>query len=120
MMFTQIDDAIKQVTEWNATITSEDDYYVSSNGMQKLAASCMIIEAIGETVNRIDKVTEGELLPLRPEIPWKDVIGIRNHIAHGYFDIDAEIVFSVVKNDLSDLSDAVDFFIKYLAPRVGE
>ena len=38
-----------------------------------------------------------------PEIQWIDVIGIRNHIAHGYFDIDGDIVFDVVKHNLDDL-----------------
>lgn len=32
---------------------------------------------------------------------------MRNHIAHGYFDIDAEFVLSVVKNDLIPLDDAL-------------
>ena len=47
----------------------------------------------------------------RPEIPWIDVIGIRNHIAHGYFDIDGDIVFDIVKNNLNDLLAAVDYFL---------
>ncbi len=79
--------------------------------MKNLAASCMLIEAIGESVKQIDKITEGNLLPLRPEIPWKDVIGIRNHIAHGYFDIDGDMVFDVIKNDLDTLLEAVQYFI---------
>ena len=39
-----------------------------------------------------------------------DVIGIRNHIAHGYFDIDGDIVFDVVKNNLHPLSEAITYF----------
>lgn len=49
-----------------------------------------------------------------PEIPWADVIGMRNHIAHGYFDIDGDIVFDVVKNNLVDLLAATDYFIEPL------
>jgi uncharacterized protein with HEPN domain len=79
--------------------------------MQKLAASCMLIEAIGEGINQIDKLTKGELLPLRPEIPWPDVIGMRNHIAHGYFDINGYLVFSTVKDDLEPMKQAIEFFI---------
>lgn len=79
--------------------------------MKNLAASCMLIEAIGEGIKQVDKATEGKLLIERPEIPWKDVIGIRNHIAHGYFDIDGEMVLDVVKNDLDSLLEAVKFFI---------
>lgn len=83
--------------------------------MKNLAASCMLIEAIGEGIKQLDKATEGKLLIERPEIPWKDVIGIRNHIAHGYFDIDGEMVLDVVKNDLDSLLEAVEFFINYSA-----
>lgn len=83
--------------------------------MKNLAASCMLIEAIGEGIKQVDKDTEGKLLIERPEIPWKDVIGIRNHIAHGYFDIDGEMVLDVVKNDLDSLLEAVEFFINYSA-----
>ena len=79
--------------------------------MKNLAASCMLIEAIGEGIKQVDKATEGKLLIERPEIPWKDVIGIRNHIAHGYFDIDDEMVLDVVKNDLDSLLAAIEFFI---------
>lgn len=79
--------------------------------MKNLAASCMLIEAIGEGIKQVDKATEGKLLIERPEIPWKDVIGIRNHIAHGYFDIDGEMVLNVVKNDLDTLLAAIEFFI---------
>ena len=79
--------------------------------MKNLAASCMLIEAIGETIRQIDKITDSKLLQERPEIPWKDVIGIRNHIAHGYFDIEGDIVLEVVKNNLDALSDAITYFL---------
>jgi len=74
----------------------------------------MLIEAIGEGIKRIDERTRQQLLPHRPEIPWKAVKGMRDHIAHGYFDINTDLVWDVVKNDLPALRDAIDFFIKNL------
>ena len=68
--------------------------------MKTLAADCMLIEAIGEGIKRIDERTNQQLLVLRPEIPWNAVKGMRNHIAHGYFDINTDHVWDVVKNDL--------------------
>lgn len=98
-------------------MNSPDDYYASSEGMKNLAASCMLIEAIGEGIKKINDITQSKLLPLeRPEIPWIDVIGIRNHIAHGYFDIDGEIVFDIVKNDLDGLLSAINHFIDKTKP----
>ena len=111
-LFLQIENAIQQLKDWNANILSSDDYYNSPEGMKNLAASCMLIEAIGEGVKQIDKFTDSKLLIERPEIPWKDVIGIRNHIAHGYFDIDGDIVFDVVKNNLDSLQEAIEYFLK--------
>jgi len=105
----QIVIAVGQLKNWNRDVSTSDDYYLSDTGMQKLAASCMLIEAIGESVNQIDQVTKGELFRLRPEIPWGDIIGIRNHIAHGYFDIDADVVLQVIKEDLDPFLEAVQF-----------
>ena len=113
-IFQQILTAIGQLQEWNDGIESADDYYLSPGGMQKLAASCMLIEAIGEGIKQIDRLSSGQLLKLRPEIPWIDVMGMRNHIAHGYFDIDGDLVLSTIKNDLAPLSEAVCFFIEML------
>ena len=113
-IFEQIQTAICQLKQWNADVTKADDYYFSPNGMQKLAASCMLIEAIGEGIHQIDDITEGKLFPERPEIPWEDVIGIRNHIAHGYFDIDGEVVYGVIKQDLDPLLEAVEYFLDVL------
>lgn len=107
----QIKKAIEQLQDWNKDIQNVDDYYSSPEGMKNLAASCMLIEAIGEGVKQIDKLTQSRLLDERPEIPWQDVIGIRNHIAHGYFDIDGDIVLDVIKNNLDELLAAINYFI---------
>ena len=107
----QIKKAIEQLQDWNKDILNVDDYYSTPEGMDNLAASCMLIEAIGEGVKQIDKLTQSRLLDERPEIPWQDVIGIRNHIAHGYFDIDGDIVLDVIKNNLDELLAAINYFI---------
>ena len=111
----QIHSAILDLKEWNKDIVSSEDYYCSPDGMKNLAASCMMIEAIGEGVKQIDRISNGNFLNTNcPDIPWQDIIGIRNHIAHGYFDIDDDIVFSTVKNDLESLKAAVEKLIKVL------
>lgn len=107
----QIKKAIEQLQDWNKDIQNVDDYYSTPDGMKNLAASCMLIEAIGEGVKQIDKLTQSRLLDERPEIPWQDVIGIRNPIAHGYFDIDGDIVLDVIKNNLDELLVAINYFI---------
>jgi uncharacterized protein with HEPN domain len=69
---------------------------------------CMLLIVIGESVKRIDKVTNKELLSFYPEIDWKGVMGMRDIIAHHYFDIDASIVFDVIKNNLPEVKVVID------------
>lgn len=40
------------------------------------------------------------------------IMGMRNHIAHGYFDINEDYVLSVIKNDLAPLLEAVEYLIE--------
>jgi uncharacterized protein with HEPN domain len=107
----QINTALDQLKEWNEDVKTANDFYLSSSGMQKLAANSMLIEAIGEGIRQIDEHSDGKLLPERPEIPWKDVIGMRNRIAHGYFEVDAELVLATIKNDLDAQQTAVKYFL---------
>ena len=108
-ILSQIQQSISNIEEWNANVSDVNELLSSPGGMKTLAADCMLIEAIGEGVKRIDERTAGRLLPARPEIPWQAVKGMRNHIAHGYFDINADLVWDVVKNDLPALRSAIDF-----------
>lgn len=110
----QIQEAIQKLELWNASITDVNDLISSPDGMKTLAADCMLIEAIGEGIKRIDERTHQQLLPTRPEIPWKAVKGMRDHIAHGYFDINTDFVWDVIKNDLPALKAAIDYFVEHL------
>ena len=110
----QIKEAILNLQTWNKSLTSVDDLLTSADGMKTLAADCMLIEAIGEGFKRIDAKTNQLLLPQRPEIPWRQVVGMRDHIAHGYFDINTDFVWDVIQNDLTPLQEAVNFFLENL------
>lgn len=90
-------ETIEQLIEWNESVGSVDSYYNSRNGMQLLAANCTLITAIGEGINRVNRIVPGFLTSNFPDIPWRAIIGMRNHIAHGYFEIDAEVIYEAVK-----------------------
>ena len=104
--------SISMLLEWNVGVQSTDEWTDSPSGMQKLAANCMLIEAIGEAIRKIEKRASREFLNQCPEIPWQDVMSMRNHIAHGYFDLDDSYVLSVIQNDLKPLAEAIDFLIE--------
>ncbi len=107
----KIEQSILLLQEWNKNLTCSDDFMLSPEGVKNLAASCMLIESIGEAYKKIDNLTDGNLLSLYPSIPWKAVKGIRDRIAHGYFEIDADIIFDTIKENLSPLLTATRFFI---------
>ena len=113
-MLLQVREAIENLIRWNEGIKDMNQLLLLPSGTQALAGNCMTIMAIGEGFRKIDKATDGQLLPLRPEIPWRQVFGLRNRIAHGYFDIDVDIISEVINNDLQPLLNATNFFIDHV------
>ena len=107
--------AIEKLEERTKDIHSIDDFLCSSSGMVLLDATCMLLIAIGESLKNLDKTTNGVLLPTYPSIPWKNVKGLRNIIAHHYFDVDASQILWIIKNEISPLKDAINFFIRELS-----
>ena len=103
--------AIEKLEERTKDIHSVDDFLCSSSGMVLLDATCMLLIAIGESLKSLDKTTNGVLLPTYPSIPWKNVKGLRDIIAHPYFDVDASQILWIIKNEISPLKDAISFFI---------
>ena len=72
----------------------------------------MFLIAIGESLNNLDKVTEGRLLPTYPSVPWKQVKGMRDIISHYYFDVDLAQILWIVTNEITPLKTAIDTFIE--------
>ena len=68
----------------------------------------MLLIAIGESVKQIDKLTNKTWLTSYPEVDWKGVMGMRDIIAHHYFDIDSGIVFEVIKDQLPVVKSTID------------
>ena len=73
-----------------------------SDGLVFDAVRIRLIE-IGEAVKGIDP----ELLAKEPAIPWVDITGMRNYLAHRYFDTAHGIVHATVTDDLPPLVAAV-------------
>lgn len=105
-----IETAITRLQERTVQIHTADDFLLSPFGMEKLDAACMVLIALGEAVKTLDKLTNKELLPTYPAVEWKKVMGARDIMAHHYFEVDADEVFSIVKNDLEPLKKAIDYF----------
>ena len=61
------------------------------------------LQVIGEAARSL----EPELKENFPDIPWVDIIGMRNVLVHHYFEIDTEIVWTVVERDLPSLKEQI-------------
>lgn len=109
-----IQDTISKLLEWNSNINSVSYYYSSPAGMQLLAANCTLITAIGEGVNRINRLIPDFLQTSFPEIPWKSIVGMRNKIAHGYFELDADAVYETIIYDIPKLKAVIDETVRLL------
>lgn len=110
----KIKNAIERLEERTKDIRSVDDFLMSSYGMEKLDASCMLLIAIGESIKSFDKITDKKVLCEDASIPWTEIMGVRDVIAHHYFDIDAEEIYNIIKFDLKPLLQSIDNFIDKL------
>ena len=48
-----------------------------------------------------------EVRALAPDVPWSRIVGMRNVLVHGYFDIDVDIVWEAATRDVPALRPAL-------------
>ena len=89
---------------WNAaqeilSFTEGMDYAALEFDRRTQAAVLYEIVVIGEAANRLSH----EFQILHSTIPWKEIVGMRNILAHQYDKIDPEIVWDVVHRDIPEL-----------------
>jgi uncharacterized protein with HEPN domain len=69
-----------------------------------LLAIIKSIEIIGEAASKVSETFKTE----NSNIPWNDIISMRNRLIHVYFDVNLDIVWQTVKTDLPDLIKALE------------
>lgn len=99
------------IKERTAAVKTANDFLCSSDGMMRLDAICMNLIALGEAVKGLDKQTGGQLLKNYPEVYWKGVMGIRDKISHHYFEIDTDVVFQTLEEDIPHMTPVVEKMI---------
>lgn len=108
MILSTLDDIIYSIELINKrfnNIKTSDDFLKNDSGLEKLDGISMRLIAIGEGFKNIDKLSDKLILIKYPQIPWKNVKGIRDILSHHYFDLDAEVIFGICNNNISDLLD---------------
>ena len=110
----KISSVIETITERASAVKNPNELLCSPGGMMRLDAICMNLIALGEAVKGLDKQTHGELLPQYPEMYWSGVMRMRDKIAHHYFEIDVDVVFRTIQEDIPQLKKVIDRMISDL------
>lgn len=76
-----------------------------------LSAVVWQLAVIGESVANLTR----DLRSANPNIEWQKISGTRNHLIHGYFSIDFDIVWDTTQNDLPKLKTEIEKVLEGLS-----
>ncbi len=100
-----IKEAIDKIYDYTADHSDPDSF---NNDSKSFDAVMMNFVVIGEMSEKLSDEFRTET---NKEIDWFKIRGFRNIIAHNYFGIDAEEVWQIIKNSLTDLEKKISKFI---------
>ena len=63
-----------------------------------------LLEVVGEAAGRVSDETR----EAHPEVPWSQIVGLRNRLIHGYDSVDLEILWRILSDDLPRLIEALE------------
>lgn len=100
-----VDDYLEHIEEAAQLATSyvvgmdKSAFFQDKRTQQAVIYNIMIIgEAASQIINEHPDFVEST-----PEIPWREMRGIRNRMAHGYFELNMDIIWNTVATYLDDL-----------------
>ena len=63
-----------------------------------------LLEIVGEAAGRVPTKERARY----PDIPWPEIVGLRNRLIHGYDSVDFDILWQIVRDDLPPLIAALE------------
>jgi len=108
----QIEESLNRIARRSSGIRSPEDFTANDDNLDKLDAIAMMLIAVGESFKKIYLETDGQYLVKYPEIDWHGIIGLRNVLAHDYFDIDAEEIHKICRRDIPKLLNTVQRMLR--------
>lgn len=95
-----IRDAVEEIENYVKDVSEEK--FFKNNMIQ--SAVMRQIEIIGEATKKLSKSFKDKY----PNIPWKEIAGMRDILIHEYFRVDPIAVWKVVKEDLPKLKQELN------------
>jgi uncharacterized protein with HEPN domain len=108
----RMEEALLTLTEGTRRTGHVNELLASPAGRLMLDGICMNLIVIGEDVKNLDRYSRQALLPSYPSIAWRKIMGMRDVIAHHYFEVDADKVFDTLRNDIPPLLTTIQQMIK--------
>jgi uncharacterized protein with HEPN domain len=83
---------------------------VLADAKQPQHAALYDLAVIGETLNKVS----GEVKSAAPDLGWRSIANLRNHIVHAYWQVDLKIIADVIQNRLDPLIEKLDRLIAFV------
>jgi uncharacterized protein with HEPN domain len=80
--------------------------YLDEQSFEEFIANKMVQDAVVRQLEIIGEASRNlseDFCRLHPEVPWSQIVGMRNRIAHDYLSVDMEIVWDIIAHDLPTL-----------------
>ncbi len=91
---------MKLIISMSTPIEKPNDFGTDLNGMTIFRACSMSLQYITESFVKIRNLSGMKIFSKYTAVPWKEVFGMRNFLSHQYVEVDAEGIFSTIKNDI--------------------
>ena len=95
-------ECIEKIVLYSSPFSNVEDF-VWANDQQNYNASWGLLLVIGEESKHLDLALKNSY----PNVPWRNIAGMRNFLAHNYRGIDYDLVYEVINTYLPKLKDAL-------------
>ncbi len=108
-------EALERIPRRFSAISKPNDFIKDETGRETMDSICMVLLAAGEEFKQIDRKTEGKLFSQYPEVSWRKAIGLRDVLAHGYFQADPDQLYDICEENISSVIATLQRIIQDLS-----
>ena len=102
-------EAIEKIKIYSEEFDNANEFFEANEQMNFNACYTLLL-----TISEESRKLEGSIINMYPNIPWKLIFGIRNHLSHNYRGIDNEIIFDIINTYLPPLKETLIKILNHL------